>query len=197
MKKKLLAIIFFLAGNTAFSQSISYTNCTNCWNPDSLGNHRFLINFNGPGKYAKVLITWRRRDENPQDKRIIVEDAKTGERVLNVKAANINREFGEIYFEPLSGNGNYYVYYMPYKNEGRSNYPRGVYLRPDTTADNGWLSKINAAQNDEGNYDLEYQSIDSFNSFYPMEFIPTAEEKKSFITKNTVHGFIVVPESRM
>ena len=196
MKKKLLAIIFFLAGNTAFSQSISYTNCTNCWNPDSLGNHRFLINFNGPGKYAKVLITWRRRDENPQDKRIIVEDAKTGERVLNVKAANINREFGEIYFEPLSGTGTYYVYYMPYKNEGRSNYPKGVYLKQDTSASPDWLSRLDTDNIPQATT-KEMQSIDSFNTFYPMEIIATEKETEQLIKKNKSEPYLIFPEDRL
>jgi hypothetical protein len=196
MKKKLLAIIFLLAGNTAFSQSISYTNCTNCWNPDSLGNHRFLINFNGTGKYAKVLITWRRRDENPQDKRIIVEDAKTGERVLNVKAANINREFGEIYFEPVSGTGTYYVYYMPYKNEGRSNYPKGVYLKQDTPGSPDWLSRLDTDNIPQATA-KEMQSIDSFNTFYPMEIIATEKETEQLIKKNRSEPYLIFPEDRL
>ena len=196
MKKKLLAIIFFFAGNAAFSQSISNTNCNNCWNPDSLGNHRFVIDFKGTDKYAKVMIPWRRRDENPQDKRIIMEDAKTGERILNVKSGNINREFGEIYFEPVSGPGNYYVYYMPYKNEGRSNYPKGVYLKPDTTASVDWLNGINATSIPQAT-SKEMQSIDSFNTFYPMEIIATGKETEQLIKKNKSEPFLIFPEDRL
>jgi hypothetical protein len=197
MKKKLLAIIFFFAGSTAFSQSIFYTNCTNCWNPDSLGNHRFVVDFKGIGKYAKVIIPWRRRDENPQDKRIIIEDAKSGERVLNVKAANINRESGEIYFEPLSGTGTYYVYYMPYKNEGRSNYPKGVYLEPDTTASAEWLTGLRDNKNIPLARVKEMQSIDSFNTFYPMEIIATAKETEQLIKKNKSEPYVIFPEDRL
>ena len=134
MKKGLLGFTFLFLCSTVFSQELSFTNCTSCWNPDSLGNHRVVLQFYNTGKYAKAIIPWRRRDENPQDKRIIIEDAKTQQRILNVKSGTLNREFGEIYFEPVSGPGIYYVYYMPYKNEGRSNYPKGVYLKPENTA---------------------------------------------------------------
>ena len=111
MKIKLILCIFLLTGFSAFSQIIPRTNCDSCWNPDSLGNHRAVVEFNGSGKIAKVIIPWRRRDEHPELKRIIVEDAKTHEKVLNVKAFMLDRESGEIAFEPVSGKGFYYVYY--------------------------------------------------------------------------------------
>jgi hypothetical protein len=143
MKKVLSPFIFLSIISSAFSQELKFTNCTNCWDPDSLGNHRVVLGFTYSGSYAKAVIPWRRRDENPQDKRIIIEDAKTQQRILNVNTGTLNRESGEIYFEPVSGKGTYYVYYMPYKNEGRSNYPKGVYLKPDTTASDEWLNGLN------------------------------------------------------
>src|SRR6185312_2683021 len=126
MKNHSLAFLLLFFSASAMAQKIPYTNCNNCWNPDSLGNHRVVVEYNGTGKVAKVVIPWRRRDTDPQDKRIIIEDAKTHQKVMNVKSGTLDREFGEIYFEPASGSGIYYVYYMPYKNEGRSNYPKGV-----------------------------------------------------------------------
>ncbi|MEO8414314.1 MAG: glycoside hydrolase domain-containing protein [Ginsengibacter sp.] len=194
MKKELLVFLFFFPGITAYSQDILYTNCT-CWNSDSLGNYRVVLSFNGNGKYAKVTIPWRRRDENPGGKRIIMEDAKTQQRVLNVKATNLNRESGEIYFEPVSGAGTYYIYYLPYKNEGRSNYPKGVYLQPDTTASVDWLKDL------DNNAPLarvkEMQSIDSFNTFYPMEIIATREERVRLVEKNKSAAYLVFPEDRL
>ena len=199
MTKIILLINGTLIFNFALAQQVKYSTCNQCWNADSLGNHRFVIQIHQTSSpdAVHVIIPWRRRDNNPDQKRIIIEDAQTHQRILNVFAKTVQREYGDIFFNPQSGNGNYYLYYMPYKNEGRSNYPRGVYLRPDTTTDNSWLSKINASQNDEDNYSLEYQSIDSFNSFYPMEFIATAGEKKSFITKYAANDFILIPENRM
>ena len=77
-----------------------------------------------------MIIPWRRRDNNPEDKRIIIQDGQTKGKITNVKTGVINRETGEIVFEPTSGKGTYYVYYMLSKNEGRSNYPKGTYLKP-------------------------------------------------------------------
>ena len=103
----------------AFSQihPIKYTDGNNSWNPDSLGNHRAIIHFNGNGAVAKATIEWRRRDLLPELKRIILQDAQTGRKIDNVKTLDISREAGTILFEPVSGNGDYYVYYMPYKYE--------------------------------------------------------------------------------
>lgn len=197
MKKELLAFVFLLTGMAAFSQEIPYTICTNCWNPDSLGNHRVVITFSGSSKVAKAIIPWRRRDDEPENKRIIIEDAKTQQRILNVKSGTLNRESSEIYFELVSGAGTYYVYYMPYKNEGRSNYPIGVYLKPDTTASSDWLRELNAQKNIPTATVKEFQSIDSFNTFYPMEIIATKDETESLIQKNKSQAFLIFPEDRL
>lgn len=197
MKKELLALVFLFTGITVFSQEIPFTNCTNCWNPDSLGNHRVVIAFSGNGKFAKAVIPWRRRDIDPQDKRIIIEDVKTQQRVMNVKSATLNREYGEIFFEPVSGKGTYYVYYMPYKNEGRSNYPKGIYLKPDTTAFTEWLNALNSNNNIPLAEVKEFQSIDAFNTFYPMEVIATKDETNQLIEKNKSEPFLIFPEDRL
>jgi hypothetical protein len=197
MKKLLAAFIFLFILSLAFSQELNFTNCNNCWNPDSLGNHRAVLVFTNSGRYAKAMIPWRRRDENPQDKRIIIEDAKTQQRILNVKAGNINREYGEIYFEPVSGSDTYYLYYMPYKNEGRSNYPKGIYLKPDTTASAEWLNGFKANNNIPLATVKEIQSIDSFNTFYPMEIIATKGETGDLIQKNKSEAYLIFPEDRL
>ena len=197
MKNKSLLFILLLTGFTAFAQDIPRTNCNDCWNPDSLGNHRAVIEFVGNGKIAKAIIPWRRRDVDPQDKRIIVEDAKTQQKVLNVKSDTLNRESGEIYFEPVSGSGTYYVYYMPYKNEGRSNYPKGVYLKPENTASGEWLSSIGNDKNISLAKVKEFQSIDAFNSFYPMEIIATKNETDQLALKSQNVAFLIFPESRL
>ena len=197
MKKLLVSFIFLFFGTTLVAQKIPYTNCDNCWNPDSLGNHRVALEYNGAGNIAKATIPWRRRDYNPELKRIIVEDAKTHQKVLNVKTGTLNREYGNIYFEPVSGKGTYYVYYMPYKNEGRSNYPKGVYLSPENTASSEWL---NAVENDNNISDAKvtaFQSINAFNSFYPMEVIATKNEKEHLIAQNKNQPFLIFPEDRL
>ncbi len=119
MKKIFFFILFTVNIIHVYAQKIVYSSGNNAWNADSLGNHRAIVSYNGNGKIAKLVIEWRRRDEAPQDKRIIIQDGKTLKKIENVKTGTINNEKGEIYFEPVSGKGDYYVYYMPYKNEGR------------------------------------------------------------------------------
>jgi hypothetical protein len=195
MKKQLLAFAFLLPCFAAFAQKIPYTNCKNCWTEDSLGNHRVVLTFNGTGKAAKVIIPWRRRDTEPENKRIIIQDAQTKQKITNVKLGTINRETGELVFEPTSGKGTYFVYYMPYKNEGRSNYPKGTYLKPENTASVAWLNGLSS------NIPLasvkEFQSIDAFNSFYPMEVIATKNETDALISKHKSEQFLIFPEDRL
>lgn len=196
MKKIFFAFSSFLFVHALCGQELKYTACNECWNADSLGNHRVLVQFNGSGNVAKVVIPWRRRDRNPQDKRIIVEDAQSHQKISNVKTAGVNNESGEIYFEPSSGKGDYYIYYMPYRAEGRSNYPKGVYPKPEATAADGWLKSI--PQNIAVNAVVkEIQSINDFNSFYPMEVIATEKETKELIRKSGRKSFLVFPEDRM
>ncbi|MES1222970.1 MAG: glycoside hydrolase domain-containing protein, partial [Bacteroidota bacterium] len=73
MRKIKTLILIILSSFSAFAQNIRYTSGDNSWNSDSLGNHRAVVTFNGSGKFAKAIIEWRRRDDNPQDKRIIVQ----------------------------------------------------------------------------------------------------------------------------
>ncbi|MFT3980438.1 MAG: DUF6067 family protein [Ferruginibacter sp.] len=178
------------------AQQLTYADGNNSWNPDSLGNHRAVLQFTGTGAVAKAIIDWRRRDNNPDQKRIIVQDASTGKKILNVKAAGIGREKGAIYFEPVSGKGLYYVYYMPYINEGSSNYPKGGYRRPEQTASAAWLASADADNIQLNCIVKEIQSINVFNSFYPMEVIATAAETKQLIEKNSGRSFLVFPEAR-
>jgi hypothetical protein len=197
MKKQFVAIILLLGSFTASAQKIPYTNCEKCWLPDSLGNHRVVLTFNGTGDFASVIIPWRRRDIDAEQKRIIVEDAKTHQKITNVKVVKIDRESGKIYFQPASGKGTYYVYYMPYKNEGRSNYPKGVYLKPENTASDAWLKKLSSTRVFAPAQVKEFQSIDAFNSFYPMEVIATKAETDALISKNKTEAFLVFPEGRL
>lgn len=196
MKKNLLLCLFLLCAAAAQAQQINYTSSNNGWDADSLGNHRAVVLYSGQGKVAKVNIEWRRRDEEPQNKRVIVQDAKTHQRVLNATTVTINREHGEICFAPNPGSSTYYVYYMPYKNEGRSNYPKGRYLKPDTTATPQWLASFNAAALKTNAVCTEIQSVNALNSFYPMEVIATAAETAQLKSKYSQEAFLVFPEDR-
>jgi hypothetical protein len=194
LKRIITTLVLFFLLYTSIAQPIKYSDGNNSWDADSLGNHRATVIFNGNGSIAKTIIVWRRQDD-AVNKRIIVQDAKTGKKITNVTTGIINNEQGEIYFEPLSGKGLYYIYYMPYKNEGRSNYPRGVYLKPESNASADWLSALKPAVINTTVKQIE--SVNAFNSFYPMEVTATAKETAAAIAKGTNKMFLVFPEDRM
>jgi hypothetical protein len=196
MKKGIIIVYVCLTGWAGFSQEIRFTDGNNAWDADSLGNHRAVVTFNGRGNIARTVILWRRRDMDPWDKRIIVEDAKTKQKVANVKTGIINNEKAELWFEPTSGTGKYYVYYMAAKNEGRSNYPKGVYLSPENTATDHWLHSINE-RTPVNSMVREIQAINAFNSFFPMEVIATVKETASLINKSNRSDYLVFPEDRL
>ena len=206
-------LLFFISITHTWAQNliqpnfkeIQYSNCNNCWNADSLGNHRAVINVTESAPLAKITLPWRRRDLDPENKRIIIQDGKTQYLINDFNVVSINREVAEIIFTPTSGKGVYYIYYMPYKNEGRSNYPKGVYLKPIVPIDKSAYRSFKVEDTTKITFAnvLEFQSIDSLNSFYPMEVIATVKETKFFIDKakasNKKSGeiaFIVVPEDR-
>lgn len=189
--------LFFLLGTFVFAgaQQLSYTVPEKPWDADSLGNHRAVVQVTGAGNVARVVIPWRRRGDSVALKRIIVQDAATGKRVLNVKTGRLTKEQGELFFEPMSGKGLYYVYYMPYKNEGRANYPKGVYLSPDTTASRNWLQTVHSIKSNAVVQTI--QSVDGFSSFFPMEVIATAAETKAVVQKSGRSDYLVFPEDRL
>jgi hypothetical protein len=137
---------------------------------------------------------------NPERKRIIVQDSVTGARVRNVVVRSVTREAGDIVFEPVSGKGTYFIYYLPYRNEGRSNYPRGVYWRPDTTAESGWLKRakmVSGAGRSVGIAKVvRFEAIDSFNTRYPMEVVATAKEVAGLKAQFKDSAFLVFPQNR-
>ncbi|KLT66093.1 glycoside hydrolase domain-containing protein [Pedobacter sp. BMA] len=189
MKFKLFLFFLFFSSLSVSAQILKYTNGNGAWNPDSLGNHRVVIFFKGVGKVAHTRIFWRRRDEHPGLKGMIVQNEK-GKNVRILGTENFSRESADIYFE-APNHGKYYVYYMPYKNEGRSNYPKSTYLKANNIKLSGSDKvAINASP-------LEIQSIDSFNSFYPMEVIATAKETAALVSRYPNKPFLVFPEDRM
>lgn len=197
IKLSLILVIIVLGSVNLDAQEVKYTFSKDGWNADSLGNHRALVRFDGSQKVVLATIEWRRRDYDVDKKNIIVEDVKTHKRILNVTRGQINREVGEVYFEPISGAGDYYIYYMPYKASGRSNYPKNTYPNFVETADENWLTLMRNSANVGNAKLIEIQSVDEFNSFYPMEVIAKASEIHILKDLYFDKPFIVFPEDRL
>lgn len=189
-----ISLLFLILCGAGYAQELKYTSGQNEWDGDSLGNHRAVVEVGQASQVAKAAIDWRRRDRHT-DSEIIVVDAKTGKRILNVKAEKITRESGDIYFEPVSGAGRYYVYYLPYKVNGRTNYPTATYLKRTETASLQWgKSAAGKAANAKVLY---IESVNEINSFYPMEVIAKASEVTKLVAANASKSYLVFPEDRM
>lgn len=173
---------------------------TGTWDADSLGNHRVVVKVEKEANVIWAHIPWRRRDINPENKGIIIVDAETNQIIENVLPLTINREFGDILFQPKTAPGKYYIHYLKHKMHGRSNYPKVTYPEFFSQAEKNWLQKAKSSAkklNTLAKAELiQFQAIDPFNSFYPMEVIATREEVSKLIIENKDSEYLLFPETR-
>lgn len=187
----------------SFIPSQKYYSVGN-WLEDTLGNQRVLINVKNKSSVVYICIPWRRSDQNPSKKGIMITYAKTNEEVKNVYVKEINNEFGEIFFEPTYGNGVYYVYWLPYKRDGLIYWGNIKYLENNNDYNNEWYKKNIApfVKKEALLYKypeaeiVEFQSRTLHDSFFPMEVIATKNEVNKLIKKYGKNDFLVFPENR-
>lgn len=166
------------------------------WKYDSLGNHRAVVNVTKGGVVAKVEIPWRRRDMEPETKQLRVFDGQTQQRITNVKVLENTREKGVVLFEPSSGKGVYYIYYMPYFSGGSTYYPNVQYYPVSETASVEWLKKVAHERPVRATVSV-LEAVNDFNSFFPMEIIATKVETDKLLSRYKKNEFLVFPEDRM
>jgi len=150
-------------------------------------------------------IPWRRRDRMPQNKAVILVDAKTGKTINNLARAAINREFCDLIFQPETVTGTYFLYYLPYKANPVSWAYSITYLSPKATSDPAWLARHQlTAELSDGNVwrtlpqakVLEIQARNDFNRFDPMEVIATEEETRNLLAEHSGRTYLTFPEER-
>ncbi len=172
---------------------------TGNWDADSLGNHRVVLNVETAGDVVFAHVPWRRHDLHPENKDIIVVDATSNKIVENILPLNINREFGDIAFQADNA-GEYDVYYLKHVMSGHSNYPTVTYPPFEQKADKAWLKKAKSKISNTGNLPqaslVQFQSIDPFNSFYPMEIIATKNEVDALLQSHPGEDYLLFLETR-
>lgn len=203
MKKVVLLFLagFLIVGSiNSQDKPIPSLYGTGVWNADSLGNHRVVVAVDKPSEAVVTTLNWRRRDFNPEDKNLIVVDAETGKRVMNVARFTVNREKGEVVFQPQTTPGKYYIYYLKNVMSGSRFYPTVKYPAFEQTASEAWLKankltgkKVPKLPNAKV---VQYQSINEFNSFYPMEVIATQKEKEDLLKAKPNERYILFTEDR-
>ncbi len=193
----------FAVSSAPAAQELRYG--TGSWDAAKYGNHRAVVRVEAKADAVYARVPWRRRDTNPEKKNVVVVDAATGARVKNVCPTILNREYGDFVFQPSTAPGDYYFYYLTNTSKGSPHYPTVTYDLMELTADEGWLKTWGLApfMGTAGNAAglpparvVEFQSIDDFNSFFPMEVVATAEEIAALVSQHPGAPYLLFPEGR-
>lgn len=185
-------------------QEVPCTVATERW-AEGLGNHRARVQVEQSAEAVWVHLPWRRRDAEPEKKNVVVVDLTTGKTVTNVVRAAVNREFGDIVFQPATVPGLYGVYYLPSKHTGASYFPNTAYDPPAATADPAWVDccGLTPSALSEGRWRqlpqakvTDFQASSEFERFDPMEVIATSAEIHALLARFPERAYLLFPEDR-
>ncbi len=189
----------FQKTNNTGIQQLTYSVPEKVW-PESFGNHRAVLEITKASEVISLDLLWRRHDHQPENKQLIIIEAATGDTVPNIYRSEVTKERCKLAFGPVKKAGTYYFYYLPYEVQEEYGFYGNDYLKPEKAASAKWVKenqvdnalkfkKINQAN------PVAIQSRSAFDSFYPMEVIPLASEKKTFLTKYD-NEYLIFPEDR-
>ncbi len=186
------------------------------WDKLLYGNHRFVVEVAPTAQVVpmssvaptapayKLVLPWRRQDEDPATVDVIVVSGKTGARVRNVVIEECTRESGTLLFEAIDGPGIYYVYYLPYAMLGKPHYPQAQYLPRRPTAEPAWAAAVGRSAWREpaqaglpNSTVVRYEAASERDSFAPMNFTARADELEPFHECHKGEAFLVFPEDRL
>ncbi|MBK8247699.1 MAG: hypothetical protein IPK85_09925 [Gemmatimonadetes bacterium] len=197
MRLPIMALLLAPAGVLAQSRP--------AWEPDSLGNHRAVVQVNTRADAVLARLDWRRRDKAPEEVQVVVIDAATNRRVVNAARVEITREFGEIVFQPPTVPGTYYIYYLPYTGTFQSPYPKLAWRTPDDAPQREWLLR-NALTPDNSRFRgyrqlppvqvLRFESSDAFSTFTDMERVASRSELDALRQRYSWAEFFLFSEDR-
>ena len=202
MKQLLFTLFCLFAYSSLQAQAVPTDELygVGIWNADSLGNHRVIVSVDKPADAVLATINWRRRDLNPEAKNLIVVDAATGERITNVCRFTIDRERGEVVFQPQTVPGEYYIYYLKNVMSGSPYYPTVNYPAFENTASADWVKKNKLSGKKAPALPaakvVQFQAINELNSFYPMEVIATSNETARLLKEHPREKYILFTEDR-
>jgi len=162
----------------------------------SLGNHRAVIKVPTKEDVVWLHLPWRRHDTDPGMKRVIIVNPVSGDTIRKKMVRVSTKEYADILFLPQSSSEIYHVYYFPFETSG-GNYPVVKYLLPESSGDQEWFKKYEHI--DYSHFSkakvLSIQSINDFNSFFPMEVVANKVEIDSFMEKYP-KNYYLFPEFR-
>lgn len=170
----------------------NYSTSQTPW-PESLGNHRAVLQLGEPADAVEINIDWRRHDRNPEEKKFIIIH-ENGDTIKNIKRIKVDNESCHLVFGPVEKSGIYFFYYLPYVVQEDYGFYNKGYLKPENEPDKSWTDKIEISNLPNAKL-MEFQSRTDFDSFYPMEVIALQSEKDIL---QDVHksDFLIFPEDR-
>jgi hypothetical protein len=119
--------------------------------------------------------------------------------------ADVNREFGDLVFQPVTAPGEYHVYYLPYRLQPQWGGYGGDYLPPQATAEPTWVERngLSDEKLPAGKWKalpkvkvLEIQARAQFSRFDPMEVVATKAETRALRARYRDRAYLVFPEDR-
>ena len=187
----------------AFSpDGIPFVVADSAFLPDMKGNHRAVVTIGNPDVKAVVAdIPWRSPDLRPETKKVIVYGAVSGKEAVNVHVLEFSSESGKIAFQPLPGEKEYHVCYLPYRfrkgwDDARYGKPWNDYIAPEYAADPSWVADVEASRESLPSAKvLRIESRSEFDAFTPMGLIATAKETDAMLDKYP-DDYLVFPEDR-
>ncbi|MCQ4212086.1 glycoside hydrolase domain-containing protein [Streptomyces longispororuber] len=177
------------------------------WDSEVYGNHRILVRVPGTGPEPRPVVAaelpWRRQDPEPEGVDVVVL-APSGRRIRDTVAVEVTAARGRIAFAPVEGPGTYAVHYLPYAHTGKPYYPQAAYRRPTGTADPQWVHDHGLDR--PGTADVwaalpraeafRYEAASAVDSFAPLGFAATREERESAELAFPDAGFLLFGEDR-
>ena len=167
------------------------------WDRYSLGNHRAVIIVEDDSWAVRAKFEWRRRDPKPETIDVILVSAATGEHITNAVRLHLDRFSADIIFEPISGPGEYYFYYLPYEGNPEAYYQKVEYrVRAQTTAAE-WAERALREANDLPTARLfKLEPVADHHGYTALEEPAKPDEIAEFLQKYADAGFCVFAESR-
>ncbi len=161
----------------------------------SLGSHRVILqvpNLSPGTRAVSASIEWRRPDPAPEKKAVIIHDLKSGKPIPNVRIDHLSAESTQLTFEPLSGPGEYAVYFLPVQLEGGA-FPVGKYLPPASSADAAWL-KDHAPSPAAAASPIRWEAVSAHDAWTAAEVIASAAELAALRTASGNLAAAIVPK---
>jgi len=184
-------------------EPVPYAVAAEPWE-QGLGNHRARVRVAADAPAVWAHVPWRRRDRDPERKRIIVAGPDQ-QRITDAVAVRLDRIAGDIVFRPTSGPGEYCIYYLPFVVQDGYGWYGGDYLPPDDTADaqwradNGLSAEQLAAEAWRNLPRAEVTAIDArteFSRLDPMEVVATEAEVAEIVAAYPDDRYLVFAEDR-